>query len=250
MEEPLPSSSRSVSSFVNTTKRGRKDFITCKLVATLDRCQLSIRDSVYIIQAVLETLDLSCDNYVINKSSIQRRRTEIRRVIVESIKSNFQNNEPEVVTVHWDGKLLPCLDMRSPKEESIIIISLDSSSGKNQASAVSSGLDDWNLNDKVKIMCCDTTASNTGRLNRTCMLLEQKLEKELILFACRHHVCELVLKSAFEAKIQQVTHTLDILLFKNFRENWQNINSSTFKPCTEFVKQLCDSIINELVEIF
>lgn len=54
-----------------------------------------------------------------------------------------------VVTVHWDGKLLPSLDVRSSKEERLpIIISfkekehllavskLESSSGKNQAKAV------------------------------------------------------------------------------------------------------------------
>ena len=45
LEEPLPSTSQSVSFLVTTTKRERKDFITSKLVATLDRCQLSIRDS-------------------------------------------------------------------------------------------------------------------------------------------------------------------------------------------------------------
>ncbi|XP_059062982.1 uncharacterized protein LOC131855700 [Achroia grisella] len=56
-------------SSVTTSKRGRKDFVTPKVVATLDRCQLSIRDSVYILQAVVEALDLSCDEFPINKSS-------------------------------------------------------------------------------------------------------------------------------------------------------------------------------------
>ena len=104
-----------------------------------------------------------------------------------SIKSDFQNNVPEVVTVHWDGKLLPALDVRTSKEERLpIIISygeeeqllavpkLDNSSSKEQAKAVSNALHDWYLDDKVQILCCDTTASNTGRLNGACVLLEQK----------------------------------------------------------------------------
>ena len=37
-------------------KSGRKDFVSPKLVAALDRCQLSIRDSVYIFQATVEAL--------------------------------------------------------------------------------------------------------------------------------------------------------------------------------------------------
>lgn len=263
LEEPLPSTSQSVSSLPTST-RGRKNFITSKLVATLDRCQLSIRDSVYVIQSVVEALGLSCDVYPINKSSIQRIRAQMRKDRAESIKSDFQNKVPEVVTVHWDGKLLPGLDVRSSKEERLpIIISydekeqllavpkLDSSSGKDQAMAVSNALHDWNLNDNVQIMCCDTTASNTGRLNGACVLLEQKLERELLFFACRHHVYELVLKSAFESKIQQVTSSPDIPLFKKFRDNWKNINPSAIEPCTDFVQQhLCEAIINELVTFF
>ena len=80
---------------------------------------------------------------------------------------------------------------------------LDSSSGKAQAKAILDALHDWNL-DQVQIMCCDTTASNTGHLNGACILLVQRLERELLLFAHRHHIYELVLKSVFEAKIQQV----------------------------------------------
>ena len=98
---------------------------------------------------------------------------------------------------------------------------LDSSSGKAQAKAVLDALQDWNLDDQVQIMCCDTTASNTGRLYGACVLLEQRLERELLLFACQHHIYELVLKSVFEAKIQQVTNSSDIPLFKKFRDNWQ-----------------------------
>lgn len=259
-EESLPTTSQSVSP-ITTTKRGRKDFITPKLVAALDRCQLSIRDSVYILQAAVEALGLNCDDFPINKSSIQRIRTQMRKDRAESIKSDFQNNVPEVVTVHWDGKLLPGLDVRSCKEERLpIVISfgekeqllavpkLDNSSGKDQAKAVSKALYDWNLNDKVQIMCCDTTASNTGHLNGACVLLEQKLERELLLFACRHHVYELVLKSVFESKIPQVTSSPDIPLFKKFRDNWKSINPNAIEACTNFVKQhLCDETINELM---
>ena len=32
-------------------------------------------------------------------------------------KTDFQDRVPDVITVHWDGKLLPGLDVRSPQEE-------------------------------------------------------------------------------------------------------------------------------------
>lgn len=263
LEEPIPSTSQTVCS-ATITKRGRRDFISPKLVAALDRCQLSIRDSVYILQAVVEALDLSCEDFPINKSSIQRIRTKTRKDRAESIKSDFHNNMPEMVTIHWDGKLLPGLDVRSFKEERLpILISfggkeqllavpkLESSSGQNQAEAVLNALYDWNLDDKVQIMCCDTTASNTGRMKGACILLEQKLDRELLLFACRHHVYELVLKCVFETKIQQVTTSPDIPMFKKFRDNWKNINPAAIETCTDIVKQhFSDVTIEELLTFY
>ena len=126
------------------------------------------------------------------------------------IKIDFQNNLLDVVILHWDVKLLPGLDVRSSKEESLLVIvlfndrellavpKLESSSGKHQAKAISTALFNWNLHDKVQIMCCDTTASNTGRFSGACAILEQTLERELLLCACRHHIYELVLKAVFE----------------------------------------------------
>lgn len=233
-----------------SSQRGRKNLITPKLVAALDRCQLSIRDSVYIIHATVEALGLSCDDFPINKSSIQRIRTQTRKSRAESIKTDFQNNVPDVVTIHWDGKLLPGLNIQSSKEERLPIIAsfddreqllavpkLESSSGKHQAKAISAALFNWNLNDKVQIMCCDTTSSNTGHYNGACAVLEQTLEREMLLFACRHHVYELVLKSVFEAKLKQITSSPDIPIFKMFRDNWVNINSNNIDVCLDFVKE-------------
>lgn len=135
------------------------------------------------------------------------------------------------MTVYWDGKLLPALDSRKSKEERLpMVISynkkeqliavprLESSSESEQAQAVWNALRDWDLEDKVQILCCDTTSSNTGRIG-ACVLLEQKLNREILIFPCRHHVYELVLKSVFEVKISQLTTSPDIPLFKKLRDN-------------------------------
>nr|CAH7719255.1 unnamed protein product [Callosobruchus chinensis] len=168
-----------------------------------------------------------------------RIRTEKRKERAEAIKVDFQNDVPDVVTVQWDGKLLPALDARKSKEERLPILithgnkeqllvdpKLENSSGKEQAQAVWNAILSWNLEDKVQIFCCDTTSSNTGRINGACVLLEQKLERDILVFGCRHHMYELVLKSVFELKMKQVTSSPDIPLFKNFRENWNSIDPS------------------------
>lgn len=92
--------------------------------------------------------------------------------------------------VRWDGKLLPRLDVRSSKETHLLILmsirneeqflvvpKLDSSTGKGQDKDVSNALYDANINDKWQIMCCDMTASNTGHLNRACVLYDKNKKK-------------------------------------------------------------------------
>ncbi|GBM63056.1 hypothetical protein AVEN_274474-1 [Araneus ventricosus] len=127
----------------------RKDFITPKLVAALDRCQLSMRESVFVLEATIDALGRKIDEFPISKSSIQRIRTEKWKERAENIKIDFQNEVPDAVTLHWDGKLLPALSAQKSKEERLpIVIScglkkqliavprLDNSTGKEQAQAV------------------------------------------------------------------------------------------------------------------
>ena len=113
-EESLPLTSNVVATDTSR-KRGRKDFVSLKLVAALDRCQLSIRDSVYINQATVEALGFSTDKHPINKS-IQGIWSQMRMARAKNIKTDFQDRVPDVITVHWDGKLLPGLDVISPNK--------------------------------------------------------------------------------------------------------------------------------------
>ncbi|KAG8237142.1 hypothetical protein J437_LFUL011190 [Ladona fulva] len=72
--------------------------------------------------------------------------------------------------------MLPALDARKSKEKRLPIVisyankerlitvpTLESSSGSRQAQAAWNVIVDWNVEDRVKIFCCDTTASNTRR---------------------------------------------------------------------------------------
>ncbi|GBM98035.1 hypothetical protein AVEN_151125-1 [Araneus ventricosus] len=128
------------------------------LVATLDRCELSMRDSVFILEDTIDALGCNIDEFSISKSSIQKIRTEKLMERAENIKNYFQNKVPDVVTLHWDGKLLLALSVRKSKEERFpIVISyglteqligvprLDNSTGKEQVQAVWKAILDWKL---------------------------------------------------------------------------------------------------------
>lgn len=225
----------------------------------MDRCKLSVRDSVYVLQATLEALGFDNDDYIINSTSIHRARELYRCERAKMIKSRFQESRPSYVIVHWDGKLLPNVHVKNTTVDRLPIIVtsknieqiigvpiLQRSTGEEQATAVYNALNDWGLLDVVQGLCCDTTSSNTGRLNGACILIEQKLDKDLLYLPCRHHIYELVLRSVFETKIPQVTTSPSIPLFKNFQKKWIDIDSSNFKSGLE--DQYCSSAIENIRE--
>ncbi|GBL74850.1 hypothetical protein AVEN_243698-1 [Araneus ventricosus] len=97
----------------------------------------------------IDALGCNIDEFPISKSSIQEIRTEKRKERSENINIDFLNEVPDVVTLHWDGKLLPALSARKSEEERLpIVISyglkeqliavprLDNSTGKEQTQAV------------------------------------------------------------------------------------------------------------------
>jgi adenylate/nucleoside-diphosphate kinase len=201
-------------------KRGRTNFISPKLVAALDRCKLSVRDSVYIIQATAEALGNNTDNLVINKSSIHRCRDALRVEHANKIKTKFQSSIPNYITIHWDGKILPTLNVRdsgidrlpivltSKKQDLVIgIPKMEKSTGKEQANAIYYELENWGVTDVVQALCCDTTGLNIERF------IGEKIGKR---FTLPTYV--------FETVLPHTTTSPDIPLFKNFRNNWNKID--------------------------
>ncbi|GBN50592.1 hypothetical protein AVEN_4596-1 [Araneus ventricosus] len=101
----------------------------------------------------VEALGYNTEEFIINKSPIHRIRQIKRKESAESIKVAFQNDIPQILTVHWDGKLLSALHVRDAKEERLPIIvsfgdreqligvpKLQNVTGKGQAHAVSIAL--------------------------------------------------------------------------------------------------------------
>ena len=74
----------------------------------------------------------------------------------------------------------------------------------------------------------DTTSSNTGCCSGACVLIEQKLGKYLLHFACRHHIFELIVGTAFMS-ILGGTSGPDVPLFKH----WKFIDQSNYSTGTD-----------------
>jgi len=227
-----------------TNTRGRTQFINDKLVTVLDRCKVSDRDATHILMATAQALGHNVDDLVINRSSIHRVREKVRKLRAEQLRSSFNNDLFKESVVHWDEKMLPSLTGKDLVERLPVLIScegrekllgvpkLSAGTGEEQAENVFQLLIDWRISDSVVAVCCDTTASNAGRLNGACVLLEQRLKKDMLYLMCRHHIYELVLRCVFEEKFG-ITSGPNIPLFKKFQEYWSKLNTNNYNPGIE-----------------
>lgn len=218
-------------------KRGRKKLLNEKLATSLDVAKISDRKAALVLTSTLNRVGCDPTEYNLNFSSIRRQRLKCRQNIAENIKKDFNTDVP--LTVHWDGKMLeditgqevvdrlPVLISGKGVDQLLCIPKLQSGEGEKIASAVYESLVSWGLLDKVKSMSFDTTASNTGSRKGACILLEQKMDKELLWLACRHHIMEIMLESVVQNEIGPSSGP-DNLLFKRFQKNWQSINKEEY----------------------
>lgn len=110
----------------------------------------------------------------------------------------------------------------------IDVLKLEHGTGVLQADSIFKALDSWNLVNKIKAMCCDTTNSNLGPQGEAAVLLEKKLHKDLLYLHCRHHIMEVILRAVFTSKIGASTEP-NVPTFKNFQKEWDSIDKKNFK---------------------
>ena len=215
----------------NPRKR-RKNLISPSISAVLDRTNTSIRKSTMILASVVNEAGCSTSSVPLSKSTVHRHRQRRREEAAKEIKANYNTTKS---VVHWDGKMLPDVSGKLVDRLPVLVSSLvdgtikllgvpplTSGSGKAAADAVVDHLKLWKCDSLVVGMCFDTTASNTGRLNGACSLLEVTLGRDLLWMACRHHMFEVLLADAYKVCLGPSSGP-EILIFKRFRETWTEL---------------------------
>jgi len=231
---------RHLSKTSSSNTKSAKSVLTKDVTAALDRTKVTDRQAVHLLAATAHSLGHDVGDLTVNRSSIQRARSKHRAQAACEVKQRFNPQSP--LTVHWDGKLLPDITGRDKVDRLPVIVTgateveqllgvpkLASGTGRAQADAVMSCLNEWNLQSKIKGLCFDTTASNTGHLSGACILIKKALEQKVLHFACRHHILEIVLEKVFTAlKITAVSGP-DIAIFKRFKDHWSFIDQAVFE---------------------
>jgi hypothetical protein len=160
-----------------------------------------------------------------------------------SVKANFSADGPLII--HLDGKLLPAISGGPEKEDRVAIVvsgkevekllaipKVAQGTGDLVAQAAATAINDWKLTDEIVGISFDTTASNTGHLNGACVLLEKKLEKNLLWLACRHQIHEVLVGDVFKA-IFGPTSGPNVLLLRRFNEYWPQIDKQVYASCND-----------------
>ena len=176
------------------------------------------------------------NDFILSTSTTLRSRKVARSKEFQLIQSKFATSlRDQFFSIHWDEKLLKQDNDYQPKEHIAILSShgddikllgttrLESGSGFNQANAIKSFLDEWNIQELCLAMCFDTTSSNTGKFNGACILLEALLGHPLLWTACRHHVLEVVL-SNFAKLIFGVSTGPKIECFDILSHKWTKLD--------------------------
>ena len=210
--------------------------MTSKLAAALDRTVVSDRNAVYVLSEAMASVGHNPADFVLSRASVRCKRAKYRLNAVQELKKHFHPTKPLIVD--WDGKLLEDLVGKKHVDRLPILVSghdiskllgvpkLVSGTGEIVVTAVFNTIVDWGITDQVSAMSFDTTASNTGIRAGACVLLEKKLGKSLLPLGCRHHVMELVLRSAFETAFGKSSSNMGI--FKRFGEKWACIDQQRY----------------------
>lgn len=217
------------------------NIITPELASALDRTKVSDRDAAYLLAATAHSLGHDVSTVAVNRTSIRTARRAQRRKLSSTVKLDFQVSPNVPLVIHWDGKFLPNITGKGGKVDRLSIIvssdgkdklldvtKLSRGTGEETASALFNAVIEWKLQDRIRAMSYDTTASNTGAQKGACKLFQEKLGRELVYLPCRHHILEIVIGEVFD-KCLGPSAGPNISLFKRFRENWDNIDTLKFE---------------------
>ncbi|XP_057330890.1 uncharacterized protein LOC130671178 [Microplitis mediator] len=227
---------------MSVMKTPKINVLTTELIAALDRTNVSSRNALFIITAVLSSVGIKVKETTLSYRTIQRARMIVRKDIAVGLKNDFKSHDKYVI--HWDGKLLQ--DIVGSKtvdplsvlltafgvEQLLGVPKMDSRSAENQTAAILRTLDEWSLSRYVKAMCFDTTAVNTGIHSGTCVKIEKALGRDLIYLPCRHHIYELILRNAFEV-YWPTSSGPNVPIFGRFKKMWDKIDKTNYKAGIE-----------------
>jgi len=128
-------------------------------------------------------------------------------LLASEIKATFDSEVPLIL--HWDGKIIydftgpgrehvDCLPILVSGQNVVKLLSIPKLHDGTAATiswAVTESMDEWGLQNHIKGLRFNTTASNTETKGGVCIQLTE-IRHELLDLACRHHIQRLCWKKS------------------------------------------------------
>lgn len=152
--------------------RGSKNIVTPELAQALDAAKVSSDSATVILAAAAKAFGVDLKKTNINRTSIHREREKYRSKMAHKLRQNF--NPDDILTVHWDGKIVTSLTGRDLIDRQAVLVTgkstvqllgvpiLEKSTGKAIGEAVVDLIKKWNLTERIKALSFDTTNVNSG----------------------------------------------------------------------------------------
>lgn len=229
--------------------------------STLDRIGLSNTKFTMLCASMARASDINLEDCVLSSDTVRRRRIVNRGNITTIIKDEFSSTNKSALVVHWDGKKLKDTTNEDKKfrnklverlavvvegvdkEKIITIAKAENGTGIIAAETVYENLKEWNVLQWIVASCTDTTSANTGPYNGAVVLFENLMKKNLVYFACRHHIFELVIGAVFVMLFGDTTAPSSSM-FDNFKRDWILVDQTKFEVKKNFLFSLCKSSRN------
>ena len=105
-------------------------------------------------------------------------------------------------------------------KDDLLLGVVQSNTGKalDQVLVIQNLLEHFEVPDHVYAFCTDTTATNTGRLEGTIMILTRILKKPLLWLMCQHHIYKLHITYVYKAITGVISKGPNNTLYSNFRK--------------------------------
>lgn len=235
-----------------------------KVCAMLDRAGISNKLASYAFLTILMEAGMDEKQIVCSETTMFRRRAEMRLKEATRIRQDFRSKDFK--TVHFDGKTYfgrgNVLDKRlaivlsKPNESKVLAVqNVKNGKADTLAAEIHAALLKWNAED-VDVVCFDTEAVNSGRLNGVSLRLERLCQRELLKFACRRHVYEVFLGAAFNVSVERglKTEGPTIPIFERFateyfRSDFDTENYTTIYTDPYFVSLFGNEEIQEIIAL-
>ncbi|KAK3925600.1 Serine protease inhibitor Kazal-type 5, partial [Frankliniella fusca] len=231
---------------VKLEKRVKVDVTKSQLVtAAMARTSTSPYAGSMMVKAIVKAAvtELGIDEkelkIVSSATQLKVKSKQNNEELSEIIKQEFEPTVP--LLVHFDGKMFPSTEDADKKADRLPVVvsgknvekllgipELPHGSGQCISDAVVNLVKEWELQDDVIGLVFDTTATNSGQWGGACILIQQKLDKQLLALACRHHILELVLAAVFD-KLAGDSKSRDIMYGDVLKSQWKTLVTGNYR---------------------